>query len=223
MKQIYIARYKKLGGIEKAFHGYRNGTFTITDISKSTDVSTTSISNNFEAFFGRDALDLARIEHRRARQTMASLEKIDSGQHSDLSYPEYCRCLSSNEIESTSLIAKIKTILDISATTIGDPQHIWFSAHLPIKIRGTLGSIRIRYASPDESCAEFKINRNRFKITSGLSSGVSAVIFAISAKNIDSYYLIPCEYLTDIQSLNLKFYDHYNSKHASFLVKVENS
>lgn len=222
MKQAYIDRYQYLGGIEKVFQDFKDGIFTITDISKKTGVSTTSVSNNFVAVFGTCTVNAARKEHRAARKKASSLTKLNAGHNSDLSYAEYLNCLSSGDLKSVFFSTKIKTIIDIARSAIGEPLHIWASFHRPIKIKGKNGVIRIRYATPQKNAAEYKINRYRFKLTPELTQGVNYFIFVITTNKTESYYLIPSDHLNKIQSLNLKFNEHSNSKHASFLVKVEN-
>jgi len=48
-----------------------------------------------------------------------------------------------------------------------------------------------------------------------------AGLFCIKNEKSVSYYILPSKELSSIQSLNLKFDKHQNSKYADFLVKVD--
>ena len=223
MKSDFKERYACLGGIEKVLQGYKNGTLKIEAISEKVKVSKTSVRNNLKAVFGVDALEKARSARQQGASMVRRVEDINGGDSADMAYDEAMACMRDGRIKRKGFLGTVETVVELARPVTGKPSRVWFGSHALCKIEGNNGSVRIRYATPEQDSAEYKINRYRFKITESLAREITAAIFCIRAKGRDSYYRFPVKFLEEIQSLNLKFDKHNQSKYSSFLVRVEDS
>jgi hypothetical protein len=223
VKEDIKQRYASLGGIKKVLDAYKAGTLTLTAVGQRVHVSSTSVTNNLRSVFGIDAIEKAHEARHHTVSKNKRIHDISAGDRANLTYDEAIAWLNSGEIERKGFLVALETLVELARPITGKPSRLWLVSHALSKIEGDKGSVRIRYAEPAKDSAEYKINRYRFKVVPRLTHERTAVIFCIKARGRSSYYLFPSKSLAKIQSLNLKFDKHDNSKHARFLVKVEDS
>lgn len=221
MKVNLEARYAPFGGIEKVFESYKKGSLTLEDISRKARVSKTSVSNDLRNTYGVDALEQARSDRRRVSSLEKRITDINKGAGAELEYDEAKRHLENGDIKSTGFLALFSQIIDLAKPYTGKPSVVWFSGQSICKIQGAKGCVKVRSAIPSPKSKEYQINRYRFKVTPAQMDDFDACIFCIRDGGKVSIYSFPANEINKIQSLNLKFKEHENTKYSGFLAKVE--
>lgn len=221
MKMEMQERYACFGGIEKALECYKDGSQTLTAISRRVKVSKTSVSNNLKSIFGVDAFEEARGARLRSASKNKRIRDINTGRSAELTYDEAMGCLDSGEIAQAGFLGAAKTVVQLAKPVTGSPLRTWFHTNAICKIEGKKGIVIVRYAEPSEASKEYKIHRYRFKITPQMLQKADGLIFCMMVNTCRSYYIFTTKQLEGIQSLNLKFDQFDNSKYSRFLVKVE--
>lgn len=223
MKVCLKKRYNHLGGIGKVLSAFRSGQVTLTEISEQVGVSKTTVSNDLKTAFGSTAFKSARNERRYNLEENRIIARLNKGKNIELLYDDVLTHLNAGKIGCKYEIKRFKKIIILSTPYTGKPSRVCFYERRVTSVCGINGIVKIRYAEPTDTRAEYKINRYRFKITPARGKGAKATIFCLNANNILSYYVIPSENLANIKSLNLKFDEHGKSKYAKFLDKVEST
>jgi hypothetical protein len=222
MEPRYKNRYNIFGGIDKVLTAFKAGEITLRSVGHELGLSITTIDNDLKTFLGTDNFKKAKSERRRVCSIRKRIHDINEGGHAILTYSEALFYLENGSIKQIKSISLYKTIFRLVRPIIGKPHLIYFSAsHRIGKIQGPKSSVKIRYAEPNENMAEYKSDLYRFKITPNMLIEAKQIIFCLKVNNKISYYLFPVDTLKNIQSLNLKFDNHDNSKYATNLVKVE--
>lgn len=214
-------RYSPFGGLDKVFEDYKNGLFTLEDISQKVHISKTSVSNDLKSVFGTDALENARATRRRAASLEKRLNDINAGKGAELEYDEALAHFKNGDLKRQGFLPAFETMIQLAQPHTGKPSLVWFHGHGLCKVQGSKGCVKVRCAVSKKATQEHKIHRYRFKITPAQMKDFDAVIFCILDNDTASYYLFPAEDLNEIQSLNLKFRDYENTKYAGNLAKVE--
>lgn len=221
MRSTTHKRYALFGGIDNILAAYSAGKITLVEVGAKVGFSGTTVSNDLIAAFGKDSIQKARSERESTIRKNRWIKTINSGQTLKLAYNTAAAYLSDGTLKQKEHSAEFKTIISLAETATGKPAWIWFSANKICRMDGLKGTVIIRYAEPKEDKAEYRIDRYRFKITPAQVKGVKAFLFCLTAARRISYYIFPSAKLAKIQSLNLKFDKHENSKYAPFLAKVE--
>jgi hypothetical protein len=220
LKEELEKRYAPFGGINGVLEAYKAGEITLTVVSEKVGLSKTNVSDNLKAAFGLNVLEDAKSVRRSAIIRKKELQNIKAGENVEMAYADAVAYLESGEIPQKGFLKLYKTILKISIPVTGKPKRVWLSSHGLYKIEGVHGIVKIRYAEPLAGSNEYRLDRRRFKIISSPKIKIDAYIFCIKAGKCWSFYRFPSNKLK-VQSLNLKFAHHENSKYAAFLLKVE--
>ena len=209
-------RYAPVGGLDNVLAAYRVGEISLSDVSRKVGVSRTSVENNLKSVFGVDVFEEVIAERRNRINQERRANLIGIGKKVNMLYEKAASYLADGKL------ATFKTIVRLASPVTGEPERVWFDSRGVCQIKGAKGIVKIRYAEPKESSAEYKIDRYRFNVTGGTMKEADAIIFCLKARGQRSYYVFPSGELVKIRSLNLKFDKHEKkSKYAAFLIKVE--
>jgi len=216
------SRYQPLGGIDKALSDYKAGEITMRAIGYKVGVSRTTVENDWAAFLGNDKLEKAKAERQHNVNLRSKIRNINEGREAVLGYDEALSSLGNGTIKQSKFLSEYKKIFELARRIILKPSKVIISSYCVRSIQGKEGSVKIKYAEPNEKLAEYKAHRYRFKILKSTTVKAKAIIFCLKANSKISYYVFPAEELVGIQSLNLQFDRYDTSKYAVNLKSVEN-
>jgi hypothetical protein len=200
---------------------YKKGLLTLDSISQKVNISKTSVSNDLRNTYGMDALEQARNDRRKAVSLERRINAINAGLGAELQYDEAVIHLKNGNIQSAGFLELFHKIIGLAQKYTGSPQVVWFKNKAICKVQGDAGCVKIRSGVTNPKSKEHSINRYRFKITLGNMADFNACIFCIRNDKAVSIYCFPSQEISQIQSLNLKFKEHENTKYSDFLESVE--